>query len=393
MGFWLHVHPGFASTRAFHSQICKDISPWYATSNLTLLGLPVMFAEPEIFFTSAKCKGSYDGQSLQTNILVMYETRDDFDRSTTMITHLTSFATADDDKTPCYVPFALKRNHPNIYGQYLAQQNAFLESHRNIAIVGAHPDAMDYGDETSPDPAFPASIWQTLSKMDGVYRVDPCRRTADLGKWNISCHTDAHPGITNWIDNYLVDIWKQVPTALSHFTEFPIPERLSRHRSPRSVSSGLTNASPVSHYLQTLATRHQASTKLTTVLRNPWKQTPPVASVQYEFNTTDFLPPPTPTSTLTARTAESAVAGTSAVTAATLQDDFNNKLHDLDAARVTAEANFQSRMNDPCMNDLEDTMSQVCTQLADIAQAVTARENARTTPPRQASHQPPRICG
>jgi hypothetical protein len=54
--------------------------------------------------------------------------------------------------------------------------------HRNIAIVGLHPDAMDYGDEDSPDPAFPTSLWQTLSNMDGVYRVDSCRRTADLGK-------------------------------------------------------------------------------------------------------------------------------------------------------------------------------------------------------------------
>jgi hypothetical protein len=24
MGFWLHLHPGFASPCAFHTQLCKD---------------------------------------------------------------------------------------------------------------------------------------------------------------------------------------------------------------------------------------------------------------------------------------------------------------------------------------------------------------------------------
>jgi hypothetical protein len=338
MAFWLHVHLGFASTRAFHSQICKDLLLiQYATTNLALLGLPDTFVEPEIFFTSAKCKGTYEDQDIQTNALTMYGTREDFDRTTTMLTRLSSFASKDDDKSPLYVPFALKRSHPEIYGQYLAQQNAFLKTHRNIAIVGLHPDAMDYGDETSPNPAFPDTIWQTLSQMTGVYRVDPCRRTADLGKWNISCSASAHPGITNWIDTYLVDNWQQIPTELPPFAEFPTPERLShnhvpRGRSSRSVASGLTNASPVSHYLKTLASRHQSSTKLTTVVRNPWHQTPPVASVQYEFHNTEFPHPPTHKTAATARTAESTVAGTSAVTAATLQDAFNAKLQDIEAA-------------------------------------------------------------
>jgi hypothetical protein len=85
----------------------------------------------------------------------MYGSRDDFDRITTLLTIISSFATTDDNKTPLYVPFALKKSYPEIYGQYLAQQNAFLESHRNIPIVGVHPQAMDYGDEDNPDSNFP----------------------------------------------------------------------------------------------------------------------------------------------------------------------------------------------------------------------------------------------
>jgi hypothetical protein len=86
MGFWVRVHPGFASTREFHTQICKDLLTHYATTNLKLLDLPPIFSEPKIFFTSTKCTGSYDGQTLQTNALTMYGTRDDFDRTTIMLT-------------------------------------------------------------------------------------------------------------------------------------------------------------------------------------------------------------------------------------------------------------------------------------------------------------------
>jgi hypothetical protein len=179
-----------------HTQICKDLLARYATTNLELLNLPPVFSEPEIFFTPAKCKGIYEGQALQTNALTMYGTSGDFDRTTILLTRLSSFASLDDATSPLYVPFALKKSHPEVYGQYLAQHNEFLETHRNIAIVGLHPDAMDYGDEDSPDPDFPTSLWQTISNMTEVYRVDPCHRTADLGKWNISCNADAHSGIT-----------------------------------------------------------------------------------------------------------------------------------------------------------------------------------------------------
>jgi hypothetical protein len=228
---------------------------------------------------------------------------------------------------------------------------------------------MDYGNADSPDPVFPTSLWQTLCKMDGVYIVDLCRRTVDLGKWNISCNATSHPSIAAWLDNNLVEIWNQVPMDLPKFSEFPTPERLSRHRSPRSVASGLTNASPVSHYLKSLANRHQDSTKLTTIVRQPWRQTPPVESVQYEFHPTAFpsLPAGKPHGT-TARTTESTVAGTSAVTAASLQDAVNRKLQALDQARTVSEANFQSRMN-----DLEDTLTQVKENLANIASTVTTQ--------------------
>jgi hypothetical protein len=62
------------------------------------------------------------------------------------------------------------------------------------------------------------------------------------------------------------------------------------------------------------------------------------------------------------------MAGTSAVTAASLQDAFAIKLRDIDAACTASEANFQSRMN-----DIKDTISKVKSQLTAIADAVTTQ--------------------
>jgi hypothetical protein len=377
MGFWMHVHPGFASTRSFQNQLSKkNIADRYDSSPVVAeLNLPTEFAEPDVYFTSSKCKGTYGHQPLQTNTLCMYGSRTDFDRIATLVTHISSFATTVDNKTPMYVPFALKQSHPEIYGQYLAQQNAFLESHRNIAIVGVHPEAMDYGDDANPDPNFPNSLWNTISQMPGVYHVDSCRRTHDLGKWNISYHSAHHQAIATWIDTNLSEIWSQVPLDLPIYDAFSAPERLSGNRVSRSVASGLTDASLVSHYLQSLAARHQTSTKLTTVVRNPWRQTLPFQSVVYQFDKTEY-PLPGGDATATARTTDSTMLDTYVITAsagstrydASVQLSVDRQLESYQAARATKDANFTSRMN-----AMEVKIQGIQDQLSAIAASVTEK--------------------
>jgi hypothetical protein len=44
---------------------------------------------------------------------------------------------------PIYIPLTAKYNSPEKFGQYVARHNEFLNTHRNIAIVGLVPDAMD----------------------------------------------------------------------------------------------------------------------------------------------------------------------------------------------------------------------------------------------------------
>jgi hypothetical protein len=65
MGFWLHVHPGFASTRAFNTQLCKDLRDRYADVDRKALNLPNEFADPEMYFQATKCRGIYDGAAIK----------------------------------------------------------------------------------------------------------------------------------------------------------------------------------------------------------------------------------------------------------------------------------------------------------------------------------------
>ena len=274
-----------------------------------------------------------------------------------------------------YIPFALKLSHPEVYGHYLAKKNAFLESHRNIAIVGVHPIAMDYGDPDSPDENFPQSLWKTLFKLDGVYRVDSCRRTFDLGKWNISCNSSHYQDITHWIDTHLTEIWSKLPVEMPSFEEFSTPERLSRNRVARSVASGLTDASPVSHYLKSLAARN-TQTKIASVVRNPWRPAPPVTSVQYLFDKADY--PPLDGNPPTASTAVSTMPDASGVSACSLSQleghatsvrrEVDQKLLDLNQARKLRDDDFTSRMN-----AIEDSIQKIKEDLDAIADVVTDR--------------------
>jgi hypothetical protein len=51
MGFWIHVHPGFASTWSFHNQLTKDISARYASSPVVAeQNLPTAFTETLCLF-------------------------------------------------------------------------------------------------------------------------------------------------------------------------------------------------------------------------------------------------------------------------------------------------------------------------------------------------------
>jgi hypothetical protein len=218
--------------------------------------------------------------------------------------------------------------------------------------------------------ATATTLMQTCQNHSGKpsQRWTECGLTFDLGKWNILCHSSQHQKITQWIDENLHARWSAIPLAMPSFAAFPSPTRLSRNRVSSSVASGLTDDSPVSRYLKSLATRN-VSTKIKTVLRNLWRQAPPVQSLQYKFDKNEY-PLPNGQAT-TARTEVSTTMGDSAITQcslATIQQEVPNKLSDLEQARKVKDADFTSRMK-----AIDDSIQTIHDDLLAIANTVTAR--------------------
>jgi hypothetical protein len=119
--------------------------------------------------------------------------------------------------------------------------------------------------------------------------------------------------------------------------------------------------------------RHQTTSPITTVVRNPWRQSPPVQSVVYQFDKTDY-PLPGGNAAATARTAVSTLLDASAISAsasgfyASVQLSVDRKLTAFEASRATNDSNFTSSMN-----EIEDKIQGIQDELATIADTVTER--------------------
>jgi hypothetical protein len=202
--------------------------------------------------------------------------------------------------------------------------------------------------------------------------LTPAAAPTTLGNGTSPVTPAHHQNIAQWIDTHLSEIWAKVPLDLPVFATFPAPERLSRNRIARSVASGLTDASPVSHYLKSLAARHQTSPKISTVVRNPWRQTHPVQSVVYHFDKTDY-PLPNGNAAATAPTTDSTIFDASAITASagsrfdtSVQLTVDRKLEALQVTRDVTDSNFTSRMN-----EIDDKLQKLQDELNAIAYSVT----------------------
>jgi len=134
------------------------------------------------------------------------------------------------------------------------------------------------------------TLWTYFAALPGVLRVDSCRRTQDLGKWNISTNKANYPAVTKWFDEKLQPIFESIPSSVrepSSFADFPNPRRLSR-----STQQNYTQPSPDSKsaYRQVLASRVGSPPAAATVQRSAWRPFQPVIDVSYAFNECDFPP-------------------------------------------------------------------------------------------------------
>jgi hypothetical protein len=224
-----------------------------------------------------------------------------------------------------FVPFSLRRKQPQVYGQYLALQNVFLKEHRNISLCGIGPEVMDYeANPTSSDNyTYSDSIWRQLSGLPGVHRVDPTKRTLDLGKWNVSCDASSYLKIIAWLDTNLLPLFRKVPEdirAQYSFTDFQEPARLSRNFrvGNTSVHSNMTGTS--TRYQESLVSNLTNYSPIPTVERNPWQtaQSRPMSEIKYTHEDRAFPPLKTSkTSIDTKSTVAETTAGLTTVSAVT----------------------------------------------------------------------------
>jgi hypothetical protein len=168
------------------------------------------------------------------------------------------------NSTPGRCPNGVPR-HPSVPISFVV--------HCDITIVDLIPQTMDYGDESLDD--LTAPLWQHIPSLPDIYHVDSCHRIPDLGKRNVSCLASSnHSRTAKWIGHHMVAHWKDIMIDLIPIVTFPVLEHLSRSRPSCSVASGLTNASPVSHYLKSPRSNHPVPTTTQHVTHNPWRLGP-----------------------------------------------------------------------------------------------------------------------
>jgi hypothetical protein len=185
------------------------------------------------------------------------------------------------------------------------------------------------------------------------YRCDPTRCTPDLGKWNISCNINHHQAICNWVDEHLVTVWQIIPLDLPEIATFPTPERLSKGRRAQGssllVASGLTDASPIADYMNTLESKFDAANVVSKTTRNPWIQSVSLEDVSYSFDAAAFPPFPTDktsstrTTTVETEFTGAAAEGATAISAIT-EGLLSSAISGIEQKRTAASADFDNHL-------------------------------------------------
>jgi hypothetical protein len=279
---WAHkIHPTFTSHDNLRQQVVHACHP-------NLGSLPEYDDKqpdkgmPDIFLSSGRLNGNCNGSTIHSNALLIQAERS---QKTVRLLLETTFCESDLFE---YIPVSLKYDNPELFGKMLSLQNKYLDNHRNVAIAGLSIRAMDHTMTYKPY-SDESSLWTYLHHIPGVLRLDSCKRTADLGKWNLSTTKQDYAQVTQWIDNHIQILFKNLPEDIqagSASIDFPIPRHLSRSvRSPHatSVSSGIT-------FNQCLADCIKDTPAVITIQRTAWSPPKPISALVYDFNDTEFPP-------------------------------------------------------------------------------------------------------
>jgi hypothetical protein len=379
MGFITKLHPKTASLTAAHYDLeaCIQEAIDDADDNI-LLELGVTNNKLAVSLASDRLRGVFREDKITSNGVVVFSEAKDMDRNFILLEHFSEGMWVHGH---VFVPFSLRRKQPEVYGQYLALQNVFLKDHRNISLCGIGPEVLDYEAHPTTEDSYTYSdsIWRQLSGLPGVYRVDPTKRTSDLGKWNLSCDAKNYLDITAWIDTNLLPLFRKVPSdirAQYTFKDFNEPARLNRNfradHSNNTVRSSMTGTA--SRYQQSLVSHLSNYTALPTVERNPWQSltSRPMKEIKYTHEDSAF--PHLKTSNDTKSTAAETTAdmtNVSAVTDSVIHVAVKDAFEALQKEHKELEKQWQTKF-DKLEAKMEDLSKSVA---SDVITAMLQSEN------------------
>jgi hypothetical protein len=131
IGFWMNVHPGFASPRVFHTNIIHDIEKQYShhPKVLKTFCLPADYSPSKFYLSRSKIHAEYtEGGTIQpidTDALMLCTSKSTAELAIIYLTRLSSFSTATNAADPMFILLAAKCHTPTKFGELFATQMTF----------------------------------------------------------------------------------------------------------------------------------------------------------------------------------------------------------------------------------------------------------------------------
>jgi hypothetical protein len=253
--------------------------------------------------------------------------------------------------------------HPAIYGNILNKQNEYLENHRNIAIIAVPLDAMEHCIIN-----LSGKTWKTLKDdilaVDGVTHVHACKRTTDLGKWNVSTNVQAWDHVKVWLDDNLNSLFRRITVntrnTYPNFSDFEAPTRLHARRKVAPPRTNEANDAYVQSIQNTILGFD--TVKLPTRARAPaWKSTPRLV---YTLDDMQAFP-------LLAKTPADERSIVSIATTTSLTVATDNAIRKLETQWKTDKDNFSDTLDNTLNTRLAAMDTKIETVISSISDTVT----------------------
>jgi hypothetical protein len=218
--------------------------------------------------TTEKFAPSAGGAKVEAELLQLYVPK----RHNWMVKFLVDRALLVDKQFPDFVPFALKKENPKLFGRWMAKQANFLDQHRNVQL--RHVSALNYLDDEMLDQPSLEVLLETNADIHRVY--------TDFANDRIHLSTTAfkYAAVCKWLDQELtkysfdVQRFSRVPSIASPTPSLPTGRKSSKYSAAFSLPDD------------------DASLGVSTIVStrtNPWKRRPPMELV-CDLSTAAFPP-------------------------------------------------------------------------------------------------------